>query len=457
MRYRIFLYMFFTYFLTLGILAFVCDYLMRWESRDNVRILRQGSEKQIRTIVEQELARLTERFEDLSRVSGRFDASAEDLVSKYQLGRDGYAWLLDKSGNILSYPRWKRVLDPEILKADQREIVPLVRKDPTRGEKELEDQSGKRLVIYNAVPGTDRVLCLVFPLQRETTLEISLGSTLWMIFFVLSLGGFLACIYFSGKIWMPFLSLANFVHQVSLEREITAPGLGDDPEMKMILAGMDRIRKVLRERTIRELNALTNLPGNAELQHEIFQRIDSGKRFAVGFVDINDFSSYNHKYGFTKGDGVIRFLALVVTSKIREYGTNDDFVAHLGGDHLVFITEPEKVDKICSETVRSFDDHIPLYYDEEDRSRGYILSKNRKGEIQKFSFMTVSIGVATNEQRPLIHPLQINQVTGEIRNYLKTWGKSGYLRDRRKDDREEARSPESGKEVSGDAAELENP
>ena len=176
---------------------------------------------------------------------------------------------------------------------------------------------------------------------------------------------------------------------------------------------------------------LTSLPGNRELQKEMFARIDSKEKFAVALVEIGNLSSYNHRYGFEKGDSVIRFTATLIINKVKESGNKEDFIAHIGSDDFVFVTTPDKVDKISSVIIRGFDDEIDNFYSKEDIEKGFILSKDKKGEIGKFSKMFLTIGVTSNSDKELIHPLQIGNTTSELVLYLKKKNKSDFIIDRR--------------------------
>src|SRR3989344_7154516 len=71
-----------------------------------------------------------------------------------------------------------------------------------------------------------------------------------------------------------------------------------------------RIKMILR-RTERSLDAnpLTHLPGNVSIMDEIQQRITQSRVFAVCYADLDNFKSYNDKYGFERGDEVIRQTA----------------------------------------------------------------------------------------------------------------------------------------------------
>ncbi|MEQ8170884.1 MAG: diguanylate cyclase [Candidatus Eremiobacterota bacterium] len=224
---------------------------------------------------------------------------------------------------------------------------------------------------------------------------------------------------------------------IDMEQESQIHIKGND-ELAQIGAGVNRLNQKyldIKSNSSMDMNSITNLPGNFTVQKKLFDIIDSGSKFAVTMVDIDNFNVYNQRYGFPKGDSVIRMTATLVTNTVKESGNKEDFVGHLGGDDIIFITTPDKVDKICEEIISSFDKQILLYYTEEDRQKGGFAWRDKEGTIKKFPLMTLSIAVSTNEKRQIIHPLQISQIFSELLVYLKKRPGSKYFRDRRIRDR----------------------
>ncbi len=183
-------------------------------------------------------------------------------------------------------------------------------------------------------------------------------------------------------------------------------------------------------------NPLTKLPGNIAVEREINRRIKSGNKFAVCYLDIDSFKAFNNKYGYAKGDGVIRQTASIITSALVEYGGKGDFVGHIGGDDFALITTPDKADNICSRIIEVFDELIPHHYREEDQKNGYIITEDRDGKIRQFPIISISIAVVTNEKYDLKNLSQISQVAAELETYAKTLKGSVYVKDRRKRIRE---------------------
>ncbi|MGC8960510.1 MAG: response regulator [Chloroflexia bacterium] len=195
-----------------------------------------------------------------------------------------------------------------------------------------------------------------------------------------------------------------------------------------------RIEAVLRRREAEfSTSPSTRLPGNVAIERALRRRLASGEPLAVCYADLDHFKAYNDVYGFLKGDGVIHQTARVLVEAVRELGNPDDFVGHVGGDDFVVLTTPERAEAICRRVVEEFDQVIPLYYDAEARSRGYIETLDRQGRPARFPLMSITLVIVTNEQRTLQHPGQVADIAAELKRKAKTIPGSVVFRDRRAD------------------------
>jgi diguanylate cyclase (GGDEF)-like protein len=204
-------------------------------------------------------------------------------------------------------------------------------------------------------------------------------------------------------------------------------------EPKELLA---RIRMILR-RTERDLeaNPLTRLPGNVSILNELSLRLEKKSLFAVCYLDLDKFKSYNDKYGFEHGDEVIKETARILIRAVAKYGNRDDFIGHIGGDDFVIITMPAAVDKLCQTIITDFENTAPDFYNETDRKKGYIIARNRQGMEQKIPLVSVSIGVVTNETRKIEHVAQIGEIGAELKSLAKNMERSNYIKDKRRTER----------------------
>src|SRR5204863_7256275 len=93
----------------------------------------------------------------------------------------------------------------------------------------------------------------------------------------------------------------------------------------------------------------------------------------------------------------------------------------------------EMLEPCCSETIGVVDLLITVQYSDADRKAGYFFGKDRRGQLRKVPFMTLSIGIVTNERRRFTHPAQVSELATEMKSYAKTLPGSVYVVDRRHD------------------------
>ncbi len=187
-----------------------------------------------------------------------------------------------------------------------------------------------------------------------------------------------------------------------------------------------------RSERIVEVNPLTRLPGNITITKQIQDRIDMGELFAVGYADIDYFKPFNDKYGFSRGDEVIKMVGRVILNVVKEQQPHRSFVGHVGGDDFVILMDANEIETACQKIIDYFDQLVVTFYDKEDREKGQIVSVDREGNRRLFSLMTISIGISHNKYRKFSHYSQITQVAGEMKHFSKAVLGSCYRVDRRK-------------------------
>jgi diguanylate cyclase (GGDEF)-like protein len=181
-------------------------------------------------------------------------------------------------------------------------------------------------------------------------------------------------------------------------------------------------------------NALTKLPGNRSIEKLVKANIEEGKTFSFAYLDINNFKSFNDKYGYIAGDKVILQTAKIITTTIKKFGNPHNFVGHVGGDDFVFLTTPEKEETIAKECINEFDRLIPLHYSCEDRKNCHINTKDRSGHPAVIPLMGLSIALVNNRTMDIRSVYQLIETTFEIKNFLKKYHASNYLINRRMSD-----------------------
>jgi GGDEF domain-containing protein len=240
---------------------------------------------------------------------------------------------------------------------------------------------------------------------------------------------------------------------------IVAERFSDPAEEQALEAGADdfvdpaqmgaRLLRRLRARLRlawrrQESNPLTGLPGAGALERELVRRLPDRGRLAVVAFDLRHFKAFNDRYGYARGDDLLRLLRDTLLAALREQGTAADFVAHLGGDDFFLVTEPERMRLLAEGTQEKFDDLAAGLYDRRDREAGGLRVVMRTGE-ERLVPLTRLIAVAvTNVADEVRHPGQIAAILAELKEYARRTEKTGLFQDRRRS-YNAGRTPREGK------------
>lgn len=195
-----------------------------------------------------------------------------------------------------------------------------------------------------------------------------------------------------------------------------------------------RIRMILkRNKLVLDTNPLSKLPGNPSIQARVEREIQKNLPFAVLYLDLNNFKAYNDTYGFEAGDRVIKATANLLVKLTIRNDNSEEFIGHIGGDDFIIVTSFEKAEDLARRITAAFDEIAPSFYSKEDRERGTIVSTDRQGNIKKFSFLSISIGIIHNRLRPIHSFAQVSNIGAELKKAAKAAEKSHYVIDRRRD------------------------
>jgi diguanylate cyclase (GGDEF)-like protein len=181
-----------------------------------------------------------------------------------------------------------------------------------------------------------------------------------------------------------------------------------------------------------EANALTHLPGNHAIEKIVMKKIQSGEKFSVLYIDINNFKAFNDHYSFQKGDDVILQTArILVATSYAVAPDGECFVGHIGGDDFVAVLPPDLEEVFARQFLDDFDRLMPTYYSKADREAGFIRVENRRGKMENFPLMSCSVAACTNVYKNYAGLREIAQDAAEVKSFLKTQPGSHYLQDRR--------------------------
>jgi PleD family two-component response regulator len=193
-----------------------------------------------------------------------------------------------------------------------------------------------------------------------------------------------------------------------------------------------RVRaKVRRANVDSSLQPLTRLPGNIAIEHEVRRRFEAREPWAVIYADIDNFKAYNDAYGFARGDEAIRLVATTMSETIKQLGEETDFLGHIGGDDFIVVTNRFRAEQLAEAICENFDRDVPRLYDPVDRNRGWIASKDRRGNPTRYPIMSLSLAIVTDANRVTSYQ-NIGEVAAELKSYAKRQPGSFVAMDKRR-------------------------
>jgi diguanylate cyclase (GGDEF)-like protein len=157
------------------------------------------------------------------------------------------------------------------------------------------------------------------------------------------------------------------------------------------------VRRQLHRIQQSSLSPLTRLPGGLQLERAISYKLDSNNPWSVLYLDLDNFKAFNDVYGFLAGNAMILLVGDICQRMVHEYGNDDDFVGHVGGDDFIIVTTPDCVKTLCRFILAAYKQESIVLYRPEDVKCGLINGVDRKGRPYQFPLVSLSIGVVSNQ------------------------------------------------------------
>lgn len=180
-----------------------------------------------------------------------------------------------------------------------------------------------------------------------------------------------------------------------------------------------------------DANPLTRLPGNTSIIHTIQAYVNEKVDFALAYADIDNFKSFNDKYGFSRGDEALLMTARLIVTSVGSIDVQPRFVGHVGGDDFIFILPVDYIEDTCKKLIKAYDAIVPNFYDEEDRKRGAIIAPDRQGVMHAYPLLSISIAVIINKNGRFSHFGEMSYIAGQVKRKAKLTQGSCYVIDRR--------------------------
>ena len=176
-----------------------------------------------------------------------------------------------------------------------------------------------------------------------------------------------------------------------------------------------------------DASPLTRLPGNIAIERFINRHLKEQRSFAMCYLDLDNFKSYNDHYGYIKASELIREAGQVMHEAVMGVGKPDNFVGHIGGDDFVVIVDEADAAAACKAIIRGIDDMIPKYYSEADRTRGYIDGVDRYGVERCFPLISISIAALVCRPGDYGSAAEIATTAAKVKDQVKSSSGSNYI------------------------------
>ncbi len=264
--------------------------------------------------------------------------------------------------------------------------------------------------------------------QRMETVRLTL---------LLSFAGFILAVsvagFFAFNIYRSVTKLKKATHRIAagdFDFDPQIPSSDEFGELARDFVTMAAKLKELEEISL-DASPLTRLPGNIAIERSLIRRIRGGGPFALCYVDLDNFKSYNDRYGYVPASEIIKMTGEIIHTAVKEQGGDNDFVGHIGGDDFVMIVDSDTAATVCDMVIKKFTEGIKGYYSEEDLAAGFISGVDRYGVPREFPIMTISIAVLECRKGDYASATEIAQAAAELKDRVKVAPGSNYFIHRR--------------------------
>ncbi len=212
-----------------------------------------------------------------------------------------------------------------------------------------------------------------------------------------------------------------------INREETLARVNSQISLYQYMLELERLNQLALD-----ANPSTGLPGNNSIAAAVTKAIKDGGLTSVIYCDLDNFKAFNDKYGFARGDQVIKFTGRIIQESMAAVCRPEGFVGHIGGDDFVLLSPADKAEAMAHRIIRVFDQGIKDFYNQQDAAAGKIMSKDRQGRAQEFPLMAISIGVVELGNRSFSHYQEVANLCAEVKEVAKSHPGSCVFFDRRR-------------------------
>jgi len=247
--------------------------------------------------------------------------------------------------------------------------------------------------------------------------------------FIGALSALLVAIYLIYTFASSIGKLQTATHRIAAGDFDHDPGIPPGDEIGTLAQDFTRMAARLKELEQISLDAspLTRLPGNIAIERSISRRLRERSPFAMCYLDLDNFKSYNDRYGYIKASEILRETGELIHNAVKRLNDPEAFVGHIGGDDFVVIVSAQLAKSACQTIIHEFDAMIPFFYSDEDRAAGSFEGIDRYGVPRVFPIISISIAALVSKPGDYATAAEIATAAAQIKEHVKESSGSNYI------------------------------
>ena len=117
------------------------------------------------------------------------------------------------------------------------------------------------------------------------------------------------------------------------------------------------------------VNPVTDLPEGQMVDERLTALLDTPDKWTILQMSINSLGRFREMYGFVAADDVLRAVTLMIRNAVREHGTADDYIGHVGPEDFIIITQSGNVNEIRDRIQKRIEQSREYFYPLKDREK----------------------------------------------------------------------------------------
>ena len=133
-----------------------------------------------------------------------------------------------------------------------------------------------------------------------------------------------------------------------------------------------RVRNIInRASRPATINPVTDLSEGEIVNERLQALLADSSDWAVLQLSISQLNGFREHYGFVAADDVLRAVTLMMKNAVKEHGSEDDFIGHIGHEDFVIITGKSNAKAILERIERRIHQSREYFYPIRDRNKAH--------------------------------------------------------------------------------------